>query len=157
MALESELFASAIQEDENSKFALMTSPGAVVLVAMDNKKVIGECYALPLTSKVLKDDIEKEHFKELALRYQNKKAIYLYSLAIKPQYKKTFTVKLLMKSLVKRCMELGYKILLSHTKKHSLLKLNKRFSGKEIETRENWSDTGEDYYLCETQLREIAL
>ncbi|MBN2111708.1 GNAT family N-acetyltransferase [Candidatus Woesearchaeota archaeon] len=115
-----------------------------------NSEYIGNAIGYPLT-------IEDVEFHDLTPEMIKVKAIYLFNFAVEPIHQgKGYGMKLLLE-FIKSAKEKGYEKLLGHFRPNASLALIKKAGGKELKICKNWENTGEDYVLCELDLKSFQL
>ncbi len=86
----------------------------------------------------------------------NQRFIYLFNIAIEPEYQgRGYGYNLLM-DFIKSAIEKGYTHLAGHFRQNSSLHLIKKFGAEEKGVYKNWENTGEDYVLCVLDLSKAA-
>jgi GNAT superfamily N-acetyltransferase len=157
MAIE-EVFPEDIREDWEGKSEVMSGAQSVFL-AVDNDRermIAGEAYT---TLKKEDDDGDEDvrHYNDIIDLCLKEEGVYLCSLAVLPGYEGIDIAKRMMMSIIIDSKKNGFKCIYSHAHEGGSRHLHEFFGAEILETRKNWFDTGDNYYLCKIDISAINL
>ena len=121
---------------------------AVVFLAFDGDKVIGDIYAGGLDPK--DENWEVDEWKE----YKNldKKVAYIYSVGVLPEYRNRGIAKELKIKTNDVLREQGYEYVLGHSNEGSMTRISLSLGAKIIMEEKDLCGSGETHYLTEMEL-----
>jgi len=141
------IFPEPIRTSKEEFTEILLIKDAVAKLGKIGTEYIGNIMGFPLLSL---QDPEEYGFQTLEDR-----AIYICNFVVDPSYQgKGFGKKLLIEFL-KATIENGYEKIYGHFRQNHSLGLIKKLGAKEVKICQNWSDTGEDFVLCELDLTKI--
>ncbi len=81
------------------------------------------------------------------------KTLYLINFIIDPPHQRKGYGRALLLEFIRSAAERGYERIIGHFKPGTSLPMIKKFGGREIGIARNWCETGEDYVLCELDIK----
>ena len=144
--LKSELtFPEPIRSTFDDYLNFLSVENSVAKVALLNSKYIGNIIGFSPTIEI----IEEEGLEGIV---ENPNTIYVFNFVIDSKYQDKGYGHQLLQNFIKSAKEKGYEKLVGHARQNNSLYLGKKFGAKEKSVHKNWSDTEEDYILCELDL-----
>ena len=153
MKLEEVAFHPDIREDWEDKLELLENAVCVLLCCAD-KKIVGEAYTIDASDLYdgEAEDRDPIHLNEIASSLARENAVYLFSLAVLPEYEGQGIATEFMTMLIADAKHKGYTAIYSHAHEGASAHIHKKFGGKELLRRENWFDTGATHILYKITL-----
>lgn len=139
MAFE-DLFHENLAFDKTDKSEILARSDIKLWLFVDGK-IAGETYGMAVPK--IGEDLEG------CSAYQRPDALYIYSIAILPQFQGKGLGKLLKAYSLGLAFGKGFKLVIDHAHEGPSLRLNQYFGAKVISEHRDWYETGETYYLNE--------
>ncbi len=137
----------------SEKRDVLRERGALVVWMYDPgppRRLIGETYGVPVKAVLAEED---EEGKEDLRPFAKKRALYVYSTTVLPEYEDRGFGRIVKAYLLGRAVEAGYRWVVGHAKEGPSVALNLRFGAKLGRRHANWADTGEPYQFYMLKLR----
>jgi GNAT superfamily N-acetyltransferase len=150
-----DLFPDGLQEDEEDKRLMLQKDTISCFFAFHDHQVIGEAYTLRTHETYDSDD--DKHLSGVFDKCATDNGVYLYSIAIAPEWQGKDIGKRLMMKILTESKNKGYKVLFSHSREGGSTHLHKFFGAVQIEARPDWYETGETYYLNKIDLDPLKM
>ena len=149
LVLKSEaIFPESIRTSKEEFTEILLIKDTIAKVAIDSGYV-GNIMGYPLVSL--------ENLEEYGLQFLEERAIYISNLVIESTHQgKGFGKKLLLE-FIKAAIDNGYEKVYGHFRQNHSLVLIKKLGARELKVFPNWSDTGEDFVLCELDLLKASI
>ncbi len=147
MLFERECFHPKLRMSLQEKRAVLR--GAVAVWMHDGRSLIGETYGTPILTAL--DDSDDEGYADL-LPYRHRRAIYVYSTAIRPRWQGRGLSRILKAYFLGRAVQAGYRVAIGHAKEGRSCALNESFGARLGVRHSNWYGTGQPYRFYEMAL-----
>ena len=151
--LEEKCFCEELQMTEEEIKDSMCDNGALVYLAFEGKKLIGNTYG-----NILQGTDEEwfdGHWDPKDYKHYNKKTLYVTSTAVLPEYRNKGIATRLKIVMHEDLKGHGFKYVIGHAHKGTMINICKKFGGKVIKQFKNWYDSPETHYLYEINLFDM--
>lgn len=141
-------FPESIRSTYDDFIDILEGDNAIGFIALLDSVYIGNILGSQPTEYDIKDC-------GIELKTDITKVIYIYNFVIEKEYQgKGHGYRLLLEFL-KTAKERGYEIAFAQVRKNGSFALMKKAGATEKGVSFNWEDTGEDFVLCELDLRQF--
>ena len=149
--LQSELFYPEFIRTSREEFIEVLLDGDYIakVVKLDSR-YIGNAIGYSLTQEDIKDH-------GFDWKPENSRMLYLFNFVIEPAYRGKGYGQRLLLEFIKSANEIGYEKLVGHFRRNWSLPMIKKLGAIEIGIHSNWENTGEDYIICELDLRRVVV
>jgi GNAT superfamily N-acetyltransferase len=146
-----QIFPEQIRTAKEDFLSIIYSPNQLSLVLKYDANFAGNAIGYPLEDE---QDMKEHDIDHIPI---DGKTIYLFEFLVSNQFQgKGLGHKLLME-FIRKAKEKGFERIVGDFRPNGSLSLMRKLNAKEIKVHKNWENTGEDFVLCELDIRNFNL
>ena len=155
MACERACFSGELEMTEEETHECVCAPGAMVYLALDRGKVIGNTYGNLLST--IDEDWFDGYWNPRTYKHDDKKTLYVTSTAVLPKYRNRGIASALKNFMMRDLKRNYFKHVIGHAHAGTMIRMATRFGGKVIKKFPHWYGSPQTHYLYEVDLSKAPV